>query len=873
MFSVRYAGARKRSATRSTHDDSLEENTLRNSTPSSPVQRPYFPGHNASFHSLHTVLSHPVDLTMTSINSSPSSPSMSTSLGTGIRLPSSQPCSPLVSPLTDARYRVEHGARPAYSQSSNCQSPLSPSQSSYPSTPRSRSTTDSDIQFPLHTPSRHVGRSRPSTAPHPRSHPFGAGDTGLSQRQMQGNLYDISRLTMGIKTLLSKPAQPSPSRYSLYSTPSDSEAPSPVQCVPRKSRPPDLDVAACPSSPPQTSALTDVYYRPSSEAVKGSGPLSSFSPLTRLQSRDSPECKVTSAVRGRDDKPRNVLRRRPSGSAKSLKDKYDEVTSATPKGRSSFDAHDIPPLPSPPQTKHENTNRLGNGSVWQTPPRLVVQIHTQGEVFDSGSRHGSPLLSRSESRNQYEQHARAHTSLPMRDDIASRSPTPYHLTFAASTAQSTTGDGRSDPWTAQKCDVLADSPASDTRPGGHRRSLSRKLSARWKKVTGGIVTSENLSHSSPKIGHTKGRPSLQEWSRGRSKERGRFTGQSMDGMGELSTREEVWASQAIGRERSHTDPSADKADVKDSGGGKVWKLVKHISTGSLRDRFHDKAVPPVPAIPKELLDQAKYTDRPSQAADIAARPWPPSRKRSSSLEKQHKARPSVTTTSSSPYSSDVASAQFFQRPYSPRSSISSYGEPKLPGLHIIPPLEQLRLGDDICSGGDETPRSPRRRSASLPPGVRNTPDLDLPLRSPSSGGSNGESSTTLSGHTILAEGGVALSPPPRHSRGKLRTSNGSVPGFPSQSALKPEGDCDSNVRNHARATTPQRGSLEQYHVRTQITFRQLDARRRPPLTEREKTDIWDTLLARSDKAGGTLHISTGELMSDNLRLSTHSELS
>lgn len=870
MFSVRYAGARKRSATRSTHDDSLEENTSRNSTPSPPVQRPYFPGHNASFHSLHTVLSHPVGLTMTSINSSPSSPSASASLATGKWLPSSQPCSPLVSPLTDARYRVEHGPCPAYSQPSNCQSPLSPSQSSYPSTPRSRSTTDSDIQFPLHTPSRHVGRSRPSTAPHPHSHPFGADDTGLSQKQMQGNLYDISRLTMGIKTLLSKPAQPSPSRYSLYSTPSDSEGPSPVQCVPRKSRPPDLDVAACPSSPPQTSALTD---QQSGEAMKGFGSFSSFSPLTRLQSRDSPECKVTSAVRGRDDKPRNVLRRRPSGSAKSVKDKHDEMMSAPPKKRSSFDAHDILPLPSPPHTKHENTNRLGNGSAWQTPPyRPVVQIHTQREVVDSGSTHSSPFLSRSESRNQYEQHAGAHTSgsLPTRDDVLSRLPTPYHPIFGASTGQSTTGDGPSNPWTAQKCHVLADSPSSDTRPGAHRRSLSRKVSARLKKVTGGIVTSEIfLSQSSPKIGHTKGRPSLQEWSRGRSKERARFTGRSMDGMSEFSTREEVWASQATGRERSHTDPSADKADVKESGGGKVWKLVKHISTGSLRERFHDKekAVPPVPAIPKELLDRAKYTDHPTQAADIAVRPWPPSRKRSSSLEKQHKARPSVTTTSSSPYSSDVASAQFFQRPYSPKSSISSYGEPKLPGLHIIPPSEQLRLGDDICSEGNETPRSPRRRSASLPPGVRNTPDLDLPLRSPSSGGSNGESSTTLSGHTLLAEGGVALSPPPRHSRGKLRTSNGLVPSFPSQSTLKPEGDRDSDARNHPR------GSPDHHHVHTHVTFRQLDARRRSPLTEREKTDIWDALLARSDKAGGTLHISTGELMSDSLRLSAYSELS
>ncbi|KAL4066100.1 hypothetical protein J3A83DRAFT_356604 [Scleroderma citrinum] len=330
-------------------------------------------------------------------------------------------------------------------------------------------------------------------------------------------------------------------------------------------------------------------------------------------------------------------------------------------------------------------------------------------------------------------------------------------------------------------------------------------------------------------------------------------------MGELSTGEEAWASHALGRERSHTDPGADKMDMKDTGeGGKIWKLMKRISTGGLRERFLDKetAVPPVPAIPKELLDRANCTGPPSQTADVATRkprPFPPSRRRSSSLEKQSGARPSMTT-SSSPNSSDVASAQFFQRPYSPRSSISSYGELKHPIRHIIPPSEQLRLADDIQSEGDETPKSPRRRSTSLPPRSRNNPDSDLPLHSPPSAGSNGSSTTPMSGHILLAEGGVALSPPPpRNSRGNSRTSNGSVPNFSSQSALKPIEDCDSDVAN-THPLIPQRGSLDHHQVRTQLTFRQLDVPRRPPLTEREKADIWDDLLARSDRAGGTLHI-------------------
>ena len=861
MFSARYAVARKQSATRSTHDLSLQENTC---TPSS-VQRPYIPGHNTSFHSLHTVLSHPVDLPMTITRSVPSSSSPSSS--------SSQPCSPLVSPLTDARYRFEYGARSTHPQPSNCQSPLSSSQSSCPSTPRSRSITDADIQVSPHSPSRHTTHSRPSTAPHPRSHPFGSGDSGLSQRQSGGNLYDISRLAMGIKTLLSKPAQPSPSRYSLCSTPSDS-APSPVHRVPRKSRPPDLDVAACPSSPPQTSTLADVQYQQARDTTKESRSFPSFSPLTRFHSRDSPDCKV---IRGRDDRPRNVLRRRPSGSAKSLKERRDEAMPSTQRNWSSFDACDTPPLPSPSQTKRANMSRLRNGSAWQTPPRPVIQLHSHRAAFDSGSTHESPSDSRSESQSPDEAHTGTHASdvVAIGDDVSSPSPTPYYTTLKAFTGQSTSGHGPSDPWTDSKGHVFAESSSSDMRTGGHYRSLSRKVSARWKKVTSGVAASEkSLSQLSPKVGHAKGRPSLQEWSRARSKERGRFSGRSMDGMGGFSSPEEVWTGQTIGRERSHTDPSADK-NVKDAGeGGKVWKLMKRISTGSLRERFQDKekAVPPVPTIPKEFLDRAKYTDSPSQPADVA-RPSPPfRRKRSPSLEKQHGARPSVATTSSSPYSSDVASAQFFQRPYSPRSSISSYGEPKLPSRHIISPSEQLRLGDDICEG-DETPRSPRRRSASLPPGSRNNTDADILLHSPSSGASNGDTSTTMSGHIFLAEGGVALSPPPRHLRGKPRTSNGSVPNFPSQPTLKPKGDSGSDIRNRGCGTTPQRGSLEHDDIRPQVIFRQLDERRRLPLSEREKTDIWDALLARSDKAGGTLHIGASELMSDSLRLSTYSELS
>lgn len=104
-----------------------------------------------------------------------------------------------------------------------------------------------------------------------------------------------------------------------------------------------------------------------------------------------------------------------------------------------------------------------------------------------------------------------------------------------------------------------------------------------------------------------------------------------------------------------------------------------------------------------------------------------------------------------------------------------------------------------------------------------------------------------------------------------------------QSNMTARGEDSMTERGRLRLRVSERGR-EQDEARsspctttgTQFTFRELPPdglARRPQLSEQEKVDIWDDLLARSDQAGGTLHIYGGapELMSDSLRFSTCSE--
>lgn len=864
MFSMRYTSKRKRSATRSAHDHSLVEGRARNST-SSPSTQPYIRReHNESFYSLHMTsnIPHMTHGPLAPSCSTPSSPLVSVVSSLGNRI-SPQPSSAPVSPLVDGLRKVEHSTSASESGGS---APLRSSQAS-PTVPRFRSTTESDIQFPQCTPRKNKrGVSRPSTAPHLSPHPFSTGV--IPDVQVQGRGFDIpQRLTMGIKSLLSKPAQPSPSRYSLYSSPSDSDVPSPLLSMPRKSRPPDLDVAACPSSPPQTSTLSETHRRRTGDAAKVSGSSSSLSPLTDY-SYDSPDRQAPALSRGRDEKPRNVLRRRPS-STKSLKEKRETVQ--TDKGRLGLNISDAPPLP---PVKLESGNRLSSRP--ETPIRRLSGTHMRDDVFiGKGSTHRPSLDTRSGPQNHIDAWRSNSTSLTMGGDTSPNSPTPYFTVYGTSSERRVVAGGPEDRWIGVEGQMPAEQRTGITQAGGHARSLSRKVSAQWRKVTGGLIAPDRSpSHTSPKAGHSKGSPSLQDWSRARSKDHTRCTGRSMDGMTVLHGQTDVLTGPTTGRGRAHTDPSTENTDEKvPCEGGRLWGLMKRISTGGLRERFQadkDTTVPPVPTIPKELVGCISHSGLGTDAEADKSETSPQSFgcRRCTSPDKRPQAYPGVTTSSSSP-NSDVATNQFFPRPQSAKSSVSSFSELKTPPIpeldrHIIPPLEQLRLGDDANPRSETTsPRSTRRRSSSVSPGPFSDFDAGRPLRSASSRGSHGDTSVT-SNHALLADGGVALSPPPPRPRGGLRTSTSSRFSPPCR-----EGEVV--VSNPARVSSVGRPSLEQPSVHAQMTFRELSAPRKPPLTEKEKADIWEDLLARSEQAGGTLHIGVSELMSDNLRHSSCSE--
>ncbi|TFY73192.1 hypothetical protein EWM64_g10820, partial [Hericium alpestre] len=76
--------------------------------------------------------------------------------------------------------------------------------------------------------------------------------------------------------------------------------------------------------------------------------------------------------------------------------------------------------------------------------------------------------------------------------------------------------------------------------------------------------------------------------------------------------DETYPALADGRGKLHKGREREKGKGREKGqeeeedvspGGKLWKLVKRISTGGLRDRYQSggSIPPPVPAIPKGLL--------------------------------------------------------------------------------------------------------------------------------------------------------------------------------------------------------------------------------------------------------------------------------
>jgi hypothetical protein len=611
------------------------------------------------------------------------------------------------------------------------------------------------------------------------------------------------------------------------------------------------------------------------------------------------------------------------------------------------------------------------------------------------------------------------------EDAVEASPMPYYTVFGSISGRLVAVGGPED--------ILLDgyhihgrSPRPETGTG---RSLTRKVSARWKKATGGGIKGERSpSDTSPSSSSTDvdGHASAQERrslslpARDRSKQGWSYGVHSPDVIstsGSISTMQNASTAKAWGPGAAEEDVRAKpgklvkarsgdrerdspKEKENEDEGGRIWKLMKRISTGGLRDRYNhaaDKEPPPVPALPKDFAHQnvrQSVDGDPSgvlsrlmnSRASMPATGSGSHRSGSPRVSSSHPLkvgpsntgpRPSTTTgSSSSPVSSDFASSQFFHPTHSAGSSSSSYGE-EVPhpvsspmiAQHIIPPSELYRMNMDHENEINYPKSSPNsrlrtHRSTSVPicdslPPPDNSPEeirgtLPFPPRrlaangntsqqryskmspskadtinsfkrqtspSPRASGQH-DSDINLPSLTLLVPqsdsdnvvgtpprlsskrsrrsrlGSMSLSQssispplsdekednsrlgedPHRKSSGgfsnastvRQRTSpfNTSVPPHaPTQSQSRCPITGDSAIRTNARS--PPRSA------RSPLTFRELGGSpsARAPLTAQEKADIWDDLLERSDRAGGTIHLGGQVLMSDQMRLAGGSRLS
>ncbi|KAK0504175.1 hypothetical protein EDD18DRAFT_489981 [Armillaria luteobubalina] len=716
-----------------------------------------------------------------------------------------------------------------------------------------------------------------------------------------------------------------------------------------------------------------------------------------------------------DKRAKNVLKRRPSNGAKApnpaiFPASYTEAKSKPRTGTASR-SRSLPanPLPrQPPSGDSVDTSGL-------TPAGAVAMAYKQQQMEErrrqqeelekhkksekgvstplssssgSSTDHGTPKVSST---------PEASTShLP--DHIVSSTPsppsTPYYTVFGSTSGKVVAVGGPEDSWSEYSLGTqLANGLGSGI---GHRtasvsvgkprtskslsRSLSRKLSGRWRKGSMGVPDDdmEWEKIELPTVDRERelesesgrGRPNLQE-RRGhrrpvldtpKTEEMAKSLRVSVD----THTRP-VDESTTPASKTSRTSPlmTADstfdpaspgsletKSEQGSGGGKKLWKLIKRISTGGLRDKYTDSPlgspsgspatcsrtpqrfcfdelraqingwtleVPLRPgALSRFMQTRTSISGgRPSQSKGSAIHPPHPVPAISSHSPRGH--RRSIATRSSSPGSSDVASSKFFQRTQSQRSSSSSYGDelpPPVPdtvvGQHIIPPGELYKLTNNLHTEADDSRLRHRKSSGKIAqPSIRRStsspeswiPSAEEPLPMPPrtawkppqdsvrASPTIPEFSTSApinafvgrrpsaSAESTPPDVGADLKTPSRPSRSLHRTSPSTsrksspirkLPSVPRFSSPPPVPDPLTNpnrASTSSHATARPRSYANSFVSSPTAQFRDR-ATIKPAWTEQEKTDMWNDLLERSARAGGTLHLRGDDgLASDQLRFS------
>jgi hypothetical protein len=758
--------------------------------------------------------------------------------------------------------------------------------------------------------SAHKGRTSLLDVRHPSSSspnlslPGYLSDSGISERSAS----PLHATRLDVKRLLSKPA--APSVVSALSIASDTD-PEP-HTLPR---PPLNSSEAWPSK-------ARVQAQPRPRLIS--------STMSRSESSE-PEQSLPSPPPSLQQRPR-VLRK------KSNSGQHRTVMSAAPRN----DTSNTSPLRSTHQAPAAGPSRSKGSNPLQSLIRSRTAGPTSAPTYGSGRLTPAGAIAQAYKEQDIRREslaatASADTMLPIIPVGASLLDAFEHATLEQkphANVKSAPSDTR--PGNSMDSFVLVDSAqdalyhdnehsSSVPRSGNHSasvnasrpaKSLTRKISAPLRHGLAAVNSAEVRSGQGHvnggegmQTGHPRGSIDGGDLSQRKAKRKSKSLGLS------LNTPLSSSGSEDVSVDRSGPPPPGESStnalsqgkgkekmqEKGDAGAGtRLWRLVKRISTGGLRERFQSTSpvLPPVPTIPKDLsslpntvlevqapsestsrgggsdtgdggnggmshsIDSSDISPQSdghlSTAASLHTETHTPLQ---GNDEFSHPRRPSL---SSSPQSSEPTTSIHFFRSHSSRSSFSSVAATSPPqppvSIPIHPPARSSSLRNRLRKKNDPSSSEPEIPTFSISDVVNNfvtrrpslarhqrrhAPARSLPRIEPPPIGE-------VSGALLRRAGSEARTTTRRHRRfdpilsplssGQNRDSQGS------DSTLRPSGS----------------------GVAEQCTFRELGSERGQAWSSQEKEDKWDDLLERSARAGGTLHLGVGSthLASDDIRFSS-----
>lgn len=776
------------------------------------------------------------------------------------------------------------------------------------------SVSDSGVAPRLHdslgVSSAHKGRTSLLDVRHPSSSspnlslPGYLSDSGISERSAS----PLHATRLDVKRLLSKPA--APSVVSALSIASDTD-PEP-HTLPR---PPLNSSEAWPSK-------ARVQAQPRPRLIS--------STMSRSESSE-PEQSLPSPPPSLQQRPK-VLRK------KSTSGQHRTVMSATPRN----DTSNSSPLRSTHQAPAAGPSRSQRSNPLQSLIRSRAAVPTSAPTYGSGRLTPAGAIAQAYKEQDIRREALAATAsadtiLPIIPVTASLLDAFEHATLEQkphANVKSALSDTR--PGNSMDSFVLVDSAqalchgnehtSSVPRFGDHSasvsvgrsaKSLTRNISLPLRHglvaVNGAEARSgQGRGGEDIQTGHPRGNINGSDLSQRKAKRKSKSLGLSLNTPLSSSGSEDVSVDrsdfpppgESVPSSTHVLSPSKGKEKVQEKGdagaGTRLWRLVKRISTGGLRERFQTAGAvpPPVPTIPNDMPNTALEVQAPSEStsrgkgsdtghggdgsncgmshsidsSDISPQsddhlstaasltPTPLQGNDAAS----HPPRPSL---SSSPQSSEPTTSIHFFRSHSSRSSFSSVVATSPPPPPVpIPrhsPVRSSSVRNRLRKKNDPSPSEPEIPTFSISDVVNNfvarrpslarhqrrhAPTRSLPRIEPPPIGE-------VSGALLRRAGSEARSTTRRHRRfDPILTPVSSEQNRDSQGS-------DTTLRPLASAGSGMAG---------QCTFRELGSARGQAWSSQEKEDKWDDLLERSARAGGTLHLGVGSthLASDDIRFSS-----